>query len=258
MVRKNIAIITGASSGLGKEFVKLIVKNSDIDIVYALARNEENLQKLVAEFGDKIKIYSIDLSDIESIKAFGKYLESLDVNIKLLINNAGFAKFCSYDDITLDESLNMINLNVNGVVAMGLTCIPFMEEGSGIINVASQASFQPVPYQNIYSATKSFVKNYSQALNVELKEKGIAVTAVCPGWINTNLFERGCIGAKKAPKHFIFMSEPEDVAKKALKDFYDGKDISIYGFFVNFCYFLSKILPAKIIMKLWLLIQEIK
>jgi len=258
METKNIAIITGANSGFGKEFVKLIVQDNNIDEIYALARNEEKLQNLVSEFGDKIKPYSIDLSDFENIKNFKFFLKQQNPNIKMLINNAGFAKFCSFDDITIEESLNMINLNVNGVVSMSLLCIPYMEKGSHIINVASQASFQPVPYMNIYSATKAFVKNYSQALNVELKEKGIIVTAVCPGWMKTNLFERGNIGASNAPKNYLFMNMPDKVAKKALQDAYKGKDISIYGSFVNFCHLCSKFLPEKWIMQAWLIIQGIK
>lgn len=255
---KNAAIVTGASSGLGKEFVKLLTDDKSFDNIYIIARSKDKLDKLRQDYGDKIIPYVTDLSDINNIKTFGKYLEKEDINIKLLINNAGFAKFCSYDDISIDESLNMINLNVSGVVAMGLVCIPFMNKGSHIINIASQAAFQPVPYQNIYSATKSFVKNYSRALNIELKEKGITVTAVCPGWIKTNLYDRGCINAKKATTNFVNMVTPDVVAKKALKDAYNNKDISIYGFFVNVCGFLSKILPEKLVMKIWLLQQGIK
>ena len=255
---KNIAIVTGASSGLGKEFVKLLISDKNLDEIFVLARSQDKLNELKNEYGDKIRPYPTDLSDINNIKAFGRYLEKEDVNIKLLINNAGFAKFCSYDDISIDESLNMINLNVSGVVAMGLVCIPFMKKNSHIINIASQASFQPLPYQNIYSSTKSFVKNYSRALNVELKEKGITVTAVCPGWIKTNLYERGCINAKKGTTKFVNMVMPDVVAKKALKDAYNNNDISVYGLYVNFCRFLSKILPEKLIMKIWLLQQNIK
>lgn len=255
---KNIAIITGAHSGLGKEFVKLLVNDKSIDEIYALARNEEKLNLLVSEFGTKIRPFAIDLSDIENIKNFGAQLEKSDINIKILINNAGFAKFCSYNDIDIDETVNMINLNIIGVVGMGLVCIPLMKKDSKIINIASQAAFQPVPYQNIYSSTKSFVKNYSQALNVELKEKGITVTAVCPGWMKTNLFERGCIGAKKCATRFWGIVSPDVVAKKALKDAYAGKDISVFGKYVNFCRFLAKFLPEKIIMKLWLLQQGLK
>jgi short-subunit dehydrogenase len=254
---KNIAIVTGASSGLGKEFVKLLITDQNINEIFVLARSHNKLNELKNEYGDKIRPYPTDLSDINNIKAFGRYLEKEDVNIKLLINNAGFAKFCSYNDISIDESLNMINLNVSGVVAMGLVCIPFMNKNSHIINIASQASFQPLPYQNIYSSTKSFVKNYSRALNVELKEKGITVTAVCPGWIKTNLFNRGCINAKKGTKNFAFMVTPDVVAKKALKDAYKNKDISVYGLYVNFCRFLSKVLPEKIVIKIWLLQHRI-
>lgn len=255
---KNIAIVTGASSGLGKEFVKLLIEDKNIDEIFVLARSKDKLNDLKIEYGDKIVPYITDLSDINNIKAFGKILEETKANIKILINNAGFAKFCSYNDISTDESLNMINVNISAVVAMGLVCIPFMEKGSHIINIASQAAFQPVPYQNIYSATKSFVKNYSRALNVELKEKGIVVTAVCPGWIKTNLYDRGCINAKKATNKFTCMVTPDVVAKKALKDAYNNKDISVYGLYVNFCRFLSKFLPERLVMKIWLLQQGIK
>lgn len=255
---KNIAIVTGASSGLGKEFVKLLINDKNLDEIFVLARSKDKLDELKSNYGNKIIPCPIDLSDINNIKNFGNFLEKENVNIKILINNAGFAKFCSYDDISIDETLNMINLNISGVVAMGLVCIPFMSKKSHIINIASQASFQPVPYQNVYSATKSFVKNYSRALNVELKEKGIIVTAVCPGWIKTNLFDRGCINAKKGTKKFAYMAMPDIVAKKALKDAYNNKDISVYGFYVNTCRFLSKILPEKLVMKIWLMMQGIK
>jgi len=255
---KNIAIVTGASSGLGKEFVKILTNDKNIDKIFALARSKDKLDELKVNYGDKIIPYSIDLSDTNNIKTFGNILEKENVNIKILINNAGFAKFCSYDDISIDETLNMINLNISGVVAMGLICIPLMNKDSHIINIASQAAFQPVPYQNVYSATKSFVKNYSRALNMELKEKGIVVTAVCPGWIKTNLFDRGCINAKKGTNKFAYMVTPDIIAKKALKDAYKNKDISVYGLYVNFCRFLSKFLPEKLVMRIWLFQQGIK
>lgn len=155
---KNIAIVTGASSGFGKEFVKLFVRRKDIDEVWIISRNEDRLNKIKEHFGKKIKVFSMDLSVKDNIKNFGTLEELKKCNIKYLINNAGFAKFCSYDDISIDESVNMIDLNVSGVVAMGLVCIPYMRKGSHIINVASQASFQPLPYQNIYSSTKSICK----------------------------------------------------------------------------------------------------
>ena len=256
--KKNIAIITGASSGFGREFTKLLAQDNSLDEIFVLSRSAEKLEEVKSELGEKIKPYIIDLSYTENIKNFADYLKTQNPNVKILINNAGYAKFCSYDDISIDESLNMINLNISAVVSMGLICIPYMEEGAHILNIASQAAFQPVPYQNIYSATKSFVKNYSQALNVELKNKGIKVTTVCPGWMKTNLYERGCIGAEKATKRFMCMVSPEKVAQKALKDAYKNKDISIYGLHVRIAVLITKFLPEKWIMKFWLLQQGIK
>ncbi len=255
---KNIAIVTGASGGLGREFVKQILEMGKVDEIIAMARSKDKLDALAEEFGDKVKSYPIDLSDVEAIKKFGEHLAEEKPSVSMLVNNAGFAKFCDYDDISLDESINMINLNVSGVVAMGLVCIPFMPKGAHIINIASQASFQPLPYQNIYSSTKSFVRNYSRALNVELREKGIKVTAVCPGWIKTPLFDRGLIGAKKAASNFSNMSLPDAVAKKALKDALAGKDMSVYSFYVKLCHLVAKILPQKMMMKVWLKQQKLK
>lgn len=257
MCSKNIAIVTGANGGLGKEFVKLLIQRSDIREIWAIARDENKLGQLKTELGDKIRTFSIDLSDLGQIKKFGVVIEQEAPAVKYLINNAGYAKFCSYADLSLEESINMIDVNVSGVVAMGLICIPHMESGSHIINIASQASFQPLPYQNIYSSTKAFVRNYTRALNVELKEKGICATAVCPGWIRTGLFERGLIGAQKAANHFPHMTSPEVVAKKALKDADKQKDMSVYSLYTKMCHLVSKLIPQKWMMKMWRWQQKI-
>lgn len=251
----NIAIVTGASSGFGKEFVKLFYSRRDIDEIWALARNKEKLQALKKEFRGKVKAFSIDLSNLSAIEKFGKELEKSDVNIKYLVNSAGFDKFGSYKDLSLEESVNMIDLNVSGVIAMGLVCLPYMKRGSHILNIASQASFQPLPYMNLYAATKAFLRNYSRALNVELHGKGVKVTAVCPGWMKTNLFARANIGAKKTIKNFAGITSPDKVARKALHDADKGKDISIYGIMVKCGHLFGKVLPQKTMMKIWLIQQ---
>lgn len=258
MSKKNVAIITGASSGLGREFVKLMYKKEALDEIWVIARDKDKLEKLKSELGDKIVVISMDLSNVENIKTFGERKELDDCNILYLINNAGFAKFCSYGDLSVDESINMINLNISGVVAMCLVCIPHMSRGSHIINIASQAAFQPLPYQNIYSSTKAFVRNYTRALNIELKDAGITATAVCPGWIKTELFDRALIGAEKATKNFVNMVTPDVVAVKAVKDADKGRDMSVYSSYVKMCHFLAKILPQKTMMKIWLMQQKLK
>lgn len=257
MAKKNIAIVTGASSGLGREFVKLLSRKIELDEIWVIARRKNKLDKLAKRYGKKIKVFPMDLSITENIKGFGENEELKRCNIKYLINNAGFAKFCSYNDISIDESINMIDLNISGIVAMGLVCIPHMSKGSHIINIASQAAFQPLPYQNIYSSTKAFIRNYTRALNVELKETWITATAVCPGWMNTRLYDRAIIGAKKATNHFINIVNPYVVARKALYDAAKGKDMSVYGYYVKMCHLIAKILPQKQMMKVWVKQQKL-
>lgn len=257
MTKKNIAIITGANGGLGKEFVKLLTKESDISEIWAIARNKEKLNQLSSEYGNKIEIIPMDLTDRSNYPELKKRLNGSNINIRYLVNNAGFAKFCSYDDIDIAESLNMIDLNISAVVALGLLCIPHMERGSRIINIASQASFFPLPYQNIYSSTKAFVRNYTRALNVELCDRAITATAVCPGWMKTGLFARGVIDAKKGTNNFSGMVTPDVVAAKALNDAKKGKDMSVYGLYVKSTHLMSKLIPQKLMMKIWLMQQHI-
>ena len=254
---KDIAIVTGASSGIGREFLKLLLWRNEVDEIWIIARNADRLQAMVAEFGDKLKPVPMDLSDIEQIKSLSSTLKSADANISFLINSAGFGKFGSYSDIGIDESVNMIDLNISGLVTMGLVCLPFMTRGARIINIASQASFQPLPYLNVYSASKAFVRNYSRALNVELKERGITVTAVCPGWMDTAFIDRGKTDATKTVSRFVNMTTPDVVAAKALRDALRGKDISTYSLYVKFNRLVAKLLPQRIMMKIWLRQQNL-
>ena len=243
MAKKKIAIVTGASRGLGLEFVKLLLKE-DLDEIWMIARSEEKMKKIKEKLGKKIVVCPMHLSRWEEIKELGERLVKEKVYIMYLINNAGMAKFCSYGYLSVEESLHMVDLNISGVVAMGLVCLPFMGKGSHVVNIASQAAFQPLPYQN------------TRALNVELKGTGIQATAVCPGWMNTELIERGKTGAEKATHRFLHMVTPQVVAKKAMKDVKKGKDISVYSLYVKMCHLTVKILPQRTAMKLWLRQQK--
>lgn len=257
-MKKQIAIVTGANGGLGREFVKLLTKEQDVSEIWAIGRNEQTLAKLKQDFGVKIRTISMDLTDRATIYALESELKQSDVTVKYLVNNAGYAKFCSYDDLSIDESLNMIDLNISAVVAVGLVCIPYMERGSHILNIASQASFQPLPYQNIYSSTKAFVRNYTRALNVELQEKGITATAVCPGWMKTPLLKSAVPGAKKVTTNFAGAVTPDVVAAKAMQDAKRGKDISIYSAYVKMAHLTAKLLPQRKMMNVWLGQQKLK
>ncbi len=123
-----------------------------------------------------------------------------------------------------------------------------MEKGCHIINVASQSAFQPVAYINLYASCKAFCYSYSRALNMELKDKGITVTAECPGWIKTELLQTEINGHKVTFPH---LADPDDVVKQTLKDARKGKDISVYSNYVRRMQLFSKICPHRLVMKIW-------
>ena len=128
-------------------------------------------------------------------------------------------------------------------------CIPYMQKGSHIINMASQSAFQPVPYINLYASSKAFVRSYSRALNLELKRTGITSIVACPGWIKTEILETERNGLQI---HFPAIALPDAVALKILTDAKKGKEVSIYGFYVKCMHVLAKIVPHKLVMKTWL------
>ena len=252
MAKKDIAIVTGATSGLGREFMRLLAEDPTLNEIWGIARTPQDLRSLCREMGEKVKPYSLDLSDTGFARTFALELKKHNPHVRYLINDAGFAKFCSFGDLSVGQAANMVDLNCTAVVAMCLLCLPHMGRGDHILNISSQAAFQPVPYQNLYSATKVFVRHYSRALHVELRQRGISVTAVCPGWMSTRLYQRAEIGAAKGTHRFVGMVTPDKVAAKALRDARRGKDMSVYGLYVKSAHLLAKWLPQRVVMAAWL------
>lgn len=250
---KKIAVVTGASSGIGKKFVETLKGYDTFDEVWVIARRKERLEELKKMLSVPVKAIALDLSDRESVDIYKKILAEEKPNIALLINCSGFGKFCATLDLSLEESLNMIDLNCSAVVSMCHCSIPYMEKEAKIINIASVAAFQPIPYINVYGATKSFVLSFSRALNRELKSKGISVLAVCPFWTKTEFFNRSVDHTKDAVvKKYIAMYTPEQIVSRAWKDLKKGKDISIYGVKATVQVLLVKMLPHKVVMSVWM------
>lgn len=254
----SIALVTGADGGFGREFVKLLRQEPELTEIWCVARSESKLAALRAELGEKLVPLPLDLTQRESLNVLAERLDREGVDVRFLVNNAGFDKFGPYDAVDVDTSLNMIDLNVSAVVALGLIAIPHMGTGGRILNVSSQASFFPLPYMDLYAATKVFVRHYTRALNVELKDKGISATAVCPGWMKTGLFDRAQTGAEKTVRSFAGLTTPDKVAAKALRDAKRGKDMSTYGWFVKVTHVASKLCPQRLSMKVWTLSQGIR
>lgn len=243
-----IAILTGATGGIGIEFLKQL-QNEDVDEIWAIARDKKKLETLRKHYGEKVKPFSVDLSNLEQIKEFGKVLQEEKPQIKYLINNAGLGKMGAYKDFSIGELDRIVNVNSKAPVLLCNLCIPYMKEGSRIVNVSSASAFQPAPYINLYAASKAFTRSYSRGLNMELKSRGITATAVCPSWVATELLPKELNGKRVKYPGIV---TADKVAAQALKDAKKGKDMSVYSMFVKSQHLIVKLLPQKLVMKIWL------
>ena len=254
-----IAIVTGASSGMGREFVKQVSKKEKFDEIWVIARRKEALESLKKEAKAKIRPITLDLQNPESFETYKKLLAEEKPEVALLANIAGYGKFGKYDEISLEDCLGMIDLNCKALVAMSQLTIPYMKRGSKILQLDSLSAFQPVPYLNVYGSSKSFVLSYSRALNRELKTKGIRVMSVNPGWVKTEFFDHATKSSNDAITYFNVMYDAKDVIKTAIRDLYHTKkDVSIHGFQIKAQVLLVKLLPHKIVMEIWMRQQKHK
>ena len=254
-----IAIVTGASSGMGREFVKQVSKKEKFDEIWVIARRKEALESLKKEVKAKVRPITLDLQNPKSFETYKKLLAEEKPEVALLANIAGYGKFGKYDEISLDDCLGMIDLNCKALVAMSQLTIPYMKRGSKILQLDSLSAFQPVPYLNVYGSSKSFVLSYSRALNRELKTKGIRVMSVNPGWVKTEFFDHATKSSNDAITYFNVMYDAKDVIKTAIRDLYHTKkDVSIHGFQIKAQVLLVKLLPHKIVMEIWMRQQKHK
>lgn len=254
----SVAIITGASSGIGSELVKQLENYvSGVDEIWVIARREKLLEELKDKTKIPLKPISLDLTDAESINVLEQRLKESGKEVGVLINCAGYGKFGSYADIENSAALGMIDLNCRALVGITNITLPFMKRGAKILQICSISSFQPLPLMSVYAASKVFVLNYSRALWMELKPRGISVTALCPGWVDTAFFKTATDTKNpKAVTKYTFMQTPERVVKQGLKAMKKGKMQSIVGGQNKILYVLNKILPVKLVMKIWLKTQR--
>ena len=246
----NIAIITGASSGIGREFVKQITTyEKQLDEIWVIARREERLKELQAGCKTKIRPIALDLSNIESFDVYQNLLEEQKPEIQILANAAGVGLFGEFTKMDLNKQLAIIDLNAKALTAICYMSIPYMTVNSHLINLASNSSWQPVPYINVYGASKAYVLNFSRALGVELKSRKIHVMAVAPGWIKTEFFEHAV--HDDTIKYYDRFYTAKQVVDRAMKDLKKRKTVSIMGFPVRMQVRMVKLLPVKWIMGIW-------
>jgi len=255
---KKIIVVTGASSGMGKDFIKQIEEKETVDEIWAIARSKNKLEELKNEVKTPIKVVSLDLSKKESFEEIKDILNAEKPSIQILSNCAGFGLFDHTENIDYKELNNMVDLNCSSYVNMISLCLPFMNDGGKILNIASCAGFQPIPYIACYGATKAFVISYGRALNQELKYRKIHLLTVTPFWTKTAFFDRAVDKDKKPVViKYAAMYDSQKVMKKAIKDLYKKKEISCYGFKNNMQRLLVRILPKKMVMKVWMRQQKL-
>lgn len=244
-----IAVVTGASSGMGREFALRVSKMEGIEEIWAVARRSERLEELSKELAIPVRPVVLDLTKRESIARYSELLKAIKPEVAILVNAAGFGHFKAFEEVPLDSYYDMIALNDSAVVGMTYETLPYMKENGKIYNICSVSAFQPVPYINIYSATKAFALSFTRALNVELKTRGIKALAVCPYWTKTEFFDTA--RTDDTISYYQCYTEPEEVVDTALRDMRKGKDVSICGRTAKLNAILTKLLPHRFVMKVW-------
>ena len=250
----NIAIVTGASSGMGKEFVLQLPGAVAVDEIWAIARRGGELEKLREKSPVPVRPIVLDLCREESFASYAALLEAEKPNVRLLVNAAGFGKFGTYSRINAEDECRMIDLNCKALLMMTRLTVPYMAPGSHILELDSLSAFQPVPYITTYAATKAFVLSYSRAMNRELKDRGIRVMAMNPGWVKTEFFDHAFqTNGGNEVQYFNYLYEAKDVVRTGLRDLYHSrKDYSVHGLPIKFQVLLVKLLPHSLVMSVWL------
>lgn len=246
----NVVIITGASSGMGREIAKQIDKiyTTGISEIWLVARRTDRLETLSMELNHKARILPLDLNDEKDRQELDLSLTLLDPNVRMLVNASGYGIMGDFIHSKRKEQIGMIRLNAEALTYVTSTVLKYMKRGARIINFASSAAFVPQTGFSVYAATKSYVLSFSRSLNAELKPMNISVTAVCPGPVNTEFFEIAEKHSTGMSFKKYFMVEAKDVVRKALVDSYNRRSLSIYSVWMQLFAFITKIIPHDLIL----------
>ncbi len=245
----NVAIITGASSGMGKEFVCQADARYDLDEIWVIARRSDRLELLKDCCKTKIIPISLDLTKNESFDALKQKLQDENPNVKLLVNASGFGKFSEFCYSDESANANICDLNLKALILTTQIVLPYVKEGGKIIQVGSLSSFEPVPHLSVYAATKAGVLSFSRAINHELKKQKIKVLCVCPYWVKTEFFLRA--DEKEKIQKFDCMYSADYVVKTAYNTIdKTNKDYVVPGAYAKLIRILSKFISHKLMMKI--------
>jgi uncharacterized protein len=244
------ALITGASSGIGEQFARQLAARGHG--VFLVARREDRLRALADDLerlhGIRAEVIAADLGDRAEVEGLPARIAERGLDVEVLVNNAGFTTVGDVHE-NPHRQLGMVRVNVEALVALTSAYLPGMvERGRGaVVQVASVVSFQPVPVQAVYAATKAFVRSFSEAVSAELKGTGVTMTALCPGPVATEFLEAGGFKTEKPGPSFVW-STPEDVAKAGIEGADRGKRVVVPGLSSRATAFFSQHGPHSVLL----------
>lgn len=246
----SVAVITGASSGLGRAYALALARlRPEISEYWLLARREDRMEALAKELpGIACKILPMDLKEPETMETFVSLLEKEKPDISLLIDNAGFGKLGDFEKLPVSELTDMVGLNCAALTWLTRVALPYMKEGAGVLMVSSIAAFVPNARMAVYSSTKAYVLSLARALRFELKSRQINVLAVCPGPMDTEFLAVANIPGRSKTFNMLPRVKMEHVAEKSLRALFAGRAIYVDRYFYKTYHLLSKVLP-----KAWLM-----
>ena len=237
-----IAVVTGASSGIGREFALQIPRlYKNLDEIWVMARRTERLEELKKQIYIPVRIFDGDMQRDYIFERLKKELDRRSANIRMVVNAAGYGKVGVFGQIDSQEQLGMITLNCQALTKITHICLPYLANGSRIMNIASSAAFAPQPGFAVYAASKSYVYSFSAALREELRPKGIVVTVVCPGPVDTEFFRRS--GKLPNPFKDSVKADPKQVVRMALLDSVRKRRVSVYGAAMKCAQVAAKTVP---------------
>lgn len=245
-----IGIITGASSGMGKEFVKVAVEEKlGLDEIWVIARRKDRLETWQKHYKEQtFRVLPLDLQKKEDVEKLKRELEQSNPQISLLIHSAGFGIMGRVEEIPLEEQTEMVDVNCRSVVELTSLALPYMEESGRMIYMASSAAFVPQPGFGVYAASKAFVLSFVRCLRAEMRYRNLRITVVCPGAVKTEFFKRAAEKKHLPAYKKMVMADPKKVVRKAWKDNLLDKEISVYGKPMQLFYLATKLIPHRFIL----------
>ena len=246
----SIAVLTGASAGLGQSFFRsLVARHPDLSGIWLIARRRERLEEMAKGCPIPVTVLSMDLTDPAVYDELGEQLAAADVKVKILINNAGVGELDNVIDSDWRTQSRMVDLNCRALTAVTTVVLPYMERGGFVLNVCSIASFCPNTRMTVYSSTKAYVMSFSRGLREELKPHGINVLAVCPGPMKTEFLDVANITDRSPMFKTLPYSDPEIVADRAVVLAGKGRAVYTPKFLFKFYRVLAKLVPHSLMMQ---------